>query len=94
MRVGVVSKICTPEFQHITDLLDTIDALESDRDAWLREKLGPIEELIREIQPTISFYLKREIESPSLHQEFAREAQEKLDKFYKLLAALERIKAK
>ena len=33
------------------------------------------------VESIVEFYLKREIESPANHQEFARQAQEKLDRF-------------
>jgi formate dehydrogenase maturation protein FdhE len=39
------------------------------------------------VAPTVEFYLKREIESPSNHQEFAREAAEKLARFRAALDA-------
>jgi hypothetical protein len=39
------------------------------------------------VAPIVEFYLKREIESPSNHQEFAREAAEKLARFRAALDA-------
>ncbi len=40
-----------------------------------------VQAAIEGVSSTVEFYLKREIESPSNHQEFAREAQGKLTKF-------------
>lgn len=54
--------------------------------AQLRERLAAMRDSLIGVESTVEFYLKREIESPSNHQEFAREAQEKLDKFRAALA--------
>jgi hypothetical protein len=40
------------------------------------------------VQSVVEFYLKREINSPSNHQEFAREAQDKLGRFHAAMGAL------
>ena len=40
-----------------------------------------LREACRECLPLIEFYTKREVESPSNHQEFAREAEERLRRF-------------
>src|SRR5208283_6002834 len=47
-----------------------------------------LRELFKQVTPTVEFYLKREIDAPANHQEFAREAQEKLDKWHELEALL------
>src|SRR5208337_2888420 len=47
-----------------------------------------LRELFKQVTPTVEFYLKREIDAPANHQEFAREAQEKLDKWHELEAAI------
>lgn len=44
---------------------------------------------LQSVQRTVEFYMKREIESPSNHQEFAREAQEKLDAFRAAIRSLD-----
>jgi hypothetical protein len=46
-----------------------------------RDVAERVREALQEVAPIVEFYLKREIESPSNHQEFAREAQEKLNRF-------------
>ena len=54
----------------------------------MTDALSRLQELVEVVTPTVEFYLKREIESPANHQEFAREAQEKLDRWRELEALL------
>jgi hypothetical protein len=68
--------------QHI--VLALIEQRESNLAARVQAEVAVV---LREVAPIVEFYLKREIESPSNHQEFAREAQEKLDKFRVALRA-------
>lgn len=58
------------------------------RDADLREL--EVRKALEDVVPIVEFYLKREIESPSNHQEFAREADEKLRRFRAAIEALRR----
>jgi hypothetical protein len=44
--------------------------------------------VLRDVQPIVEFYLKREIESPANHQEFSSKAEEKLQRFHAAIAAL------
>jgi len=55
----------------------------------LEEKMKRLADAMRGVQSTVEFYMKREIESPSNHKEFAREAQEKLDNFRATIALLD-----
>jgi hypothetical protein len=54
----------------------------------LRAERERVLEAMQGVEHTVEFYLKREIESPANHQEFAREASEKLDKFRDVIRAL------
>ena len=45
-------------------------------------------EAMKGVESIVEFYLKREIESPANHQEFAREADEKLQRFRAAILAL------
>jgi len=63
-------------YEHIIALIDQPSSAVLDRVVAER-----VAEALREVAPIVEFYLKREIESPANHQEFARQAQEKLDRF-------------
>lgn len=69
-----------------------ISIIVADLEAERARMLEPIERSLQEVGPIVEFYLKREIESPANHQEFAREAQEKLDRFRQLEVALREAK--
>jgi hypothetical protein len=62
-------------------LFDTIDALERDLDAAVELRTREAAEALDSVESIVEFYLKREISAPANHQEFAREAEEKLTKF-------------
>jgi hypothetical protein len=64
--------------------LDVAAALEKE----LRAERERVLEALQGVEHTVEFYLKREIESPANHQEFAREASEKLDKFREAIRKL------
>jgi hypothetical protein len=49
-------------------------------------------EALESVESIVEFYLKREIESPANHQEFAYQAQKKLNKFRHALAAVDKLR--
>ena len=71
---------------------DIIEANVIARDAELKVQTAAMLEKARAafdgVESIVEFYLKREIEAPANHQEFAREAQEKLDAFRQAQRAL------
>jgi hypothetical protein len=62
-----------------------VDAMVADHEKQLRALV----EVMTELKGFVEFYTYREVHSPSNHQEFAREAEERLHRFMAALAPFE-----